>query len=380
MSSVARAAGGDTPAALHKIEDRGFPFGMPQGCTRLCLCVWAAPQSRFARWLEKNGLLFGDGELEWEYLGTANYAATMRIVGGVLCFLAAGFYAFTLHTDSHIHDGDTNQLCIVYCLWWLTIVTSAVFLIIAVTWCAGTPRRLAALTHIGAALFGISLLAYFPYSLCDSKFNAGQLKQQLEDFLANTTGQPGITCRNASLSVQNSINVASVLPWYNVSCGHPGNGTSTSCTVFGALSLFSRLSGFVNESFLMRALVGWVGLEVLIVLNFLPARIMIFVIPVGALVLLTIVGEFTMPDALSNLDFSMTSAVQCSNYLVVTIMGFFSEITISIMAASAALLLHTIARARLKRELFFWTKTLDVSCAHNATTVPLLRMAWLAMN
>ena len=50
----------------------------------------------YAAWLERKGLLFGDAELEWEYLGKANYPLLSRIVGTVMCGLAASFFAFTL--------------------------------------------------------------------------------------------------------------------------------------------------------------------------------------------------------------------------------------------------------------------------------------------
>jgi hypothetical protein len=77
--------------------------------------------------------------------------------------------------------------------------------------------------------------------------------------------------------------------------------------------------------------------------------------------LLAMVAQFTFRKALSNLDGAITGAVGCSNPLVMTIMAFYSEITIALLAACVFLLFQTVARARLKRELFFWTKTLDVS-------------------
>ena len=64
----------------------------------------------------------------------------------------------------------------------------------------------------------------------------------------------------------------------------------------------------------MRVLVCWIAMQGLIVINFLPARIMMYGIPLGGLVLLSIVGEFTMQNTMSNLGGSITGAITCSRF------------------------------------------------------------------
>lgn len=83
-----------------------------------------------------------------------------------------------------------------------------------------------------------------------------------------------------------------------------------SCHLLLALLLFRY--GFIYESFFMRVLVCWIAMQGLIVINFLPARVMMYGIPLGGLVLLSIVGEFTMQNTMSNLGGSITSAISCS--------------------------------------------------------------------
>ncbi len=81
-----------------------------------------------------------------------------------------------------------------------------------------------------------------------------------------------------------------------------------------------------------------------------------------------LLAALAMPSSLTNLYDSVTYAMLCSTTLRVSVVSFALDTTVSLVAASAVLTLHTLSRARRKRELFYWATTLDVSGAVDTHT------------
>ena len=78
------------------------------------------------------------------------------------------------------------------------------------------------------------------------------------------------------------------------------------------------------------------------------------------MLLIGIIAQFSSESTLANPNNAILEAANCSPPLGVTIMTFLVQVTIVFVTAGASLLVQVITRSRLKRELFFWTKKLDV--------------------
>jgi len=320
-------------------------------------------KSRRRTWFEKQGLQFGDNVLEWEYLYTANYGRGIRATGAGICFAAAAFYSFTLYLDivDSIVNPSVDIICVTTSVGVLTFSTLTCGLLLAFSFLAGGKKGAALLSQGAAYLFVITMFCFVSYAMCDSNFNAYRMRLVIDQFLSNYTRDWTTTCETVSLSTLNLTQDDFDLKNGSYRCGNYIGTDQGRCTVFNTLSVFTRLYGFVFESFMMRLCLCWVALQGIVVMNFLPARVMFFGIPFGVFVLLAIAGQFPLPTTLSNFGNSVVAALVCNKHLVVTIVAFFFEVFISVIAASLSLLLLVVARSRLKRELFFWTKKLDVS-------------------
>eukprot|EP00750_Incisomonas_marina_P029415 INCI7175.4.p1 GENE.INCI7175.4~~INCI7175.4.p1 ORF type:complete len:1381 (+),score=176.24 INCI7175.4:621-4145(+) len=216
----------------------------------------------------------------------------------------------------------------------------------------------------GAAyLFGLGLAFYITYALCDSNFNAERYELAVDGYLVNYSLGSMSGCQTASLTPDDFVFPDSDLGNGSFSCGSYLGPDAGRCTVYSALVVFSRLYGFIFESFFIRLTVAFVALQGMSVMNFLPARVMFFAVPFGLIVLLSILCQFPLETAMSNMHNSIISALPCNKHLVVTLVAFFFEVSISVFAAGVSLVLQSVSRSRLKRELFFWTKKLDVEMA-----------------
>ena len=80
-------------ASVNDDNDDEQNLALPWSCLP-CIAVRKCVGS-YSKWLERKGLIFGDTDLEWEYLGTANYPMSTRMVGVAMCAIAAAFYGFT---------------------------------------------------------------------------------------------------------------------------------------------------------------------------------------------------------------------------------------------------------------------------------------------
>ena len=66
-------------------------------------------------------------------------------------------------------------------------------------------------------------------------------------------------------------------------------------------------------------------MQCITVSNFVPGRVMLILLPVGVALMLSIVGQFPLTDALSNYGNSVVSAVACNLHLLATLVDFFFE-------------------------------------------------------
>ncbi len=66
-------------------------------------------------------------------------------------------------------------------------------------------------------------------------------------------------------------------------------------------------------------------MQCITVLNLVPGRVMLILVPVGVALMLSIVGQFPLADSLSNYGNSVLSAVFCDVHLLATLIDFFFE-------------------------------------------------------
>ena len=305
--------------------------------------------------MERIGLVFGDDNLEWEFLSRAHYSRVARTVGAVGATLAASLFAYTFYIDFELTRTENN----VGVLAALGFIGSAVTLTALLFWVSRFVKKGTAavrITQAASYIFGLSLVGYIPYTLYDSQYNAKRFTMEVHNMLVNLTDDPYASCKNATIYPQFPTE-AQELAAQQV-CDIVG---VSYCSPYTTFTLYSVFFGYQYESFIGRLLAVWTAFEALVVIGFIPVRVLMFFIPLGVMTLLGIVGQFRMDTSLSNLQKSIESAVECNAALLSTLVSFLFELTISIFAASVAMLMLLIARSRKKRELFYWTKTLGVS-------------------
>ena len=117
-------------------------------------------KSAWRAFFEKQGLLFGDSTLEWEYLYKANYSHTARMVGGVFCAFASVFYGYTLYLDvvelENMPSVDAH--CVLGSLGVLSATTFAAAFLLFATACMPHKRSIAVATQARCALLLLLLV------------------------------------------------------------------------------------------------------------------------------------------------------------------------------------------------------------------------------
>jgi len=315
---------------------------------------------RFEEWLVRNGLLFSNKETELEFMMVANFSSGARVVGAVIASIAVVLFFYTILSDLDKVDSE-DGFCVVVtvCVLGVSVFICASCMIASIV--VKDPRKICILTTVAAGTFGSSILVVFAYALCDSEFYAEVMATAVTTTIRNATGDPFAHCSNASFSGGASPGTRHMEDG-NVSCSLYTGPDASQCSMLAELTVLARLHGFVLESFLERLMVVWVIGHGLVVLNYFTVRVLIFAIPVMVLLILSIFGQFPVVTAMSNFGDALLSSFSCSDDIQVSSMSFSFEFTVSFLAAPVALLLQSISRSRLKRELFFWTKKLDVSC------------------
>ena len=294
-------------------------------------------------WLEKVGLLFGDSTLEWEFLVTTRYSTLACAFGFFIFLFASGFYVWALvvqedHLCAKISAGAMGA----------STFTSAILLLVAAL-SGSKPRRVVTFTQLAAGAFVVCLAAYVPFSRCRAEDAAGLLNPSFDRFIQDLTQNSSQNCHNATL-----------FPNLTAICADSSAPNGGTCTPYAWLTLYARWFGYYHGSFISDVMGAFVAFQMVVIINALPAKILIFGIPLGTLVLLFLVWQLMQGSSVGNLKSSMEVAMGCSLHIVATLMAVLFELFIALTAASAALLFQAVSRSRLKRELFFWTKALNV--------------------
>lgn len=354
-----REVGGGTPFSSwssHYGDSSSDKKTLPKD--RCCCAIWCRQRRmRFQAWAERLGLQYGDANLELEFLSTALNSTGIRVLGAMLALVVFGAYVAFL-TNNNVLKNDDNYVTFYDDFDNAVTIASQVLLSLgagfaSVAWFATTclkqkPRALVSMTQLGGNVFVLSLIFFVPYALYDSQESASHFLGSLDLFLSKLDNQSGTTCANATVVLA-----------YNQTCYNDTSVDDDRCTTFASLVLYSRLFGFVYESFMKKLIFAYVCMVVTTVFSFFPARLGFFVVGIITMILLMITSQFTADKTLTNLNGSFTAAVTCNPVLGTVTAGFFTEITIAIVATAAALTLQMTSRSRLKRELFFWTKSLD---------------------
>lgn len=206
-------------------------------------------------------------------------------------------------------------------------------------------------------MFGSFLVFYIPLSREASVNQALIYKEAIKNYIGYFTD--GDTCANASLS--SNMTIPNDLPFNATflisNCSYVQGNV---CTVFGALSMYARVFGYLNGPAMRNMLSSWVSVQVVLVLNFLPARILFLGVPLAIVILICVVGMILNKGSLTNLGGTIPFAFDCSPQMQGSVSNFFFTVISFMVCGCLALLLQSISRSRLKRELFFWTKKLDV--------------------
>ena len=93
--------------------------------------------------------------------------------------------------------------------------------------------------------------------------------------------------------------------------------------------------------------------------------------------LILIIAQFSSENTLSNGHNAILHASRCSAPLRVTLVTFFVKVSTIVITGGASLLVQVITRSRLKRELFFWTKKLDVRSITTIFLGPVHVYSWM---
>ena len=239
------------------------------------------------------------------FLFKANYSRGTRLIGAAFSTFAAFFYGFTLFLDiAETHDDlTTDTICILGSLAALTTSVVGCAVMLFCTICMTRPRTISVMSQGAAYLFGLGLAFYITYALCDSNFNAERyelavdgcvpnpLRPQLlpakriipvntgglrlvqvhfiiafvferhvlssnmhfsRRYLVNYSLGSMSGCQTASLTPDDFVFPDSDLGNGSFSCGSYLGPDAGRCTVYSALVVFSRLYGFIFESFFIR--------------------------------------------------------------------------------------------------------------------------------
>ena len=287
-------------------------------------------------WLEKEGLLFRDPDVEMEFLATARYARPTRAIIAGLCTIASGFYTFSL-VESASAGGSA---CIVYTNGIMGACTLACGVLIFATFCISSPSAMVRTAQVAAFFLAGTVAMYVPYAGCDTRAVSELVIGRLADFVGVLVGNESETCLTASIS-----------PSLNATCGFDDDGNIVQCTVFEWLTAFARFLGFYHGSVLESIVSALVVLQAVGVSNLLPARVMLFGIPYGLVILLAIISQLMLHDSAGNLGGSIGTAMECSSELTATVTTILFQIAISVLSSAAALLLHIVASAKIQREV-----------------------------
>jgi hypothetical protein len=293
--------------------------------------------------LERLGLLFPDAQLERDYLCHAHYSrATNLVTAVVLDFHVAG-------TNNNVYIASQIVVAVA------TLAAGA--LMGAATLCGMPTKRRVTGTSVAIVIYTVSLAMYLPWAVASARVTAQGYENAITGYLTNYSNS-AVDANFGPLGKTNST-IGVAMPTF----------TCTNATLKGdayaKVAAFSRLFAFHEETLMKVLVCAWVCMQNVLVLNLVPARMTLLLTPVGVVLMLVMLSAFFDKGSLSNLDGSLLNAAQgCSNTgslgLNVAWWTLIFEVAVSITAALAALLLQAVSRDRLKRELFFFTKNLDV--------------------
>ena len=304
-------------------------------------------------WLENRGLMFGDTALEYEFHSVALHsnihagvAGGIALFASIVAFVSAGDDVYFNETLQSSTTNRTLQPCTTAATFVFAIGT---LLLAAV--CFGSmfvqktnPKLRTRILVIIAFVFVLCSAGNIPNVWC-SAVSYVHVIGRIDNWLLHpSTGLDpnGKYCERAYLSL---------------------NGTNATNTLFANLTKVNRIFGFINNATVDFLMVVLVTSQVIAIINLLPARHMLLIIFVQSAVLIAVVIQIFLPTSLSNLNNSFGETMGCSAFLVQSAMTSSFQLLVSFIASSLALVLVLVSRTRAMRELFFWTKMLDVSQA-----------------
>ena len=321
-----------------------------------------SPSSRtFCRqWLENQGFIFGDDALEDEFHSVALHSNVQAIIGGVTVGIWAIVIAYSAATEYNINRqkeaaSDWHVHCMQGSLSGFGVGTLILAVAFFASICVKEARCRTWVVIVATFIFCLGTTLNIAHSVCEQTFHS-RLVIGMDNLLINTSlkiDPPDHLCQHADINF--SVNAAtsdyhcSVLKY-----------SEAQCTLFGNLTTLNRLFGFASAANIDFIMVVVVATQVVSVINLLPVRWMLLFLCIQSLIILSEASQFFTSNSLMNFNDSLGDALGCSGFLITAVLSCSFQLLIAFIASSVAIMFVVIGRMRAMRELFFWTKKLDV--------------------
>jgi len=311
------------------------------------------------RWLVKQGFVFADQSLEDEFLvrnlnGRANHitGATVALVWAGLVLddvirTASAETSASLQniTELQVISNYANANAVVMIV--LMCVGALLLLVRSCMSAAGGAsfKTQARVTAAGAYLAFVGLFTNVPFSFFINFTYSFIYQDAISAYIANVThaGPPHVHPND-----------------YWCTHGTLNGSIQSNALLDSNLTIDLRMYGMTYDKTLVKLMVTWVFQKALVIMYLLPAKDLLFVVPINCIALLIMVFEIPYSQGTANHNAALTSTMSCLPFVLKCIVELSFEFLIGVVAASFALMHVVLTQSRLKREIFLWTKRMDV--------------------
>ena len=305
----------------HIVSNKARDCEQSFACLRDDVAWRSSPCDCCSSWFERKGLLFGDRALEETFLlQTKTSKSVIIALPCLVTIVVVGISGLTVITDIQA-TGSQKDLVLAYTIGALVVLFIMGVCIIGV-WCHGKSSGKKYQFVVAVAQSFLVLLVFG---------------------MAIAFGMELLTpnvCVNTSSTNPVLLNPTKLWTWSST------NETLTEA--FANASSARRLCGWgLGNPYLALLAVAWVLQKVIIVFDFMAARVAFCIVPFNIMILLTgasiVVYKLPLPEA------------DCMAIIKQVVVRSAFTMQFSALAASLALLMVVVKRASTTRELFFWT-------------------------
>ena len=261
-SSTGTNSRGSSPStSLYSSLSRSVTsFGDPDG-NRGALNQQKLLRCCLDRWLERQGLLFGDSALELEYLSFGHYALATRVVAFIVCTMCAVMFGISAHlahtsqSDSVCDYGSANMKeCMTGAGIAMAVGVGVGSALIAATFFVKTPRVAIIIAQTAGWLLLASLVPFTNYTHCRAVYGGCMYGQAMQ----NTT------LMLDDKSVRFECATATIGPQNIMECPAAGGeiDETGSCSAYSYVALLARLFGFDNSEAADSVMYMWASVQV----------------------------------------------------------------------------------------------------------------------